>query len=528
MTSSSNASLSDLEVNQGDTGEGVEVRIKASIINCVKIHSKLALPEQEPELRLDEINLEDWEDDPNTSLKAEFKPSEKKDSIAPRHKFSLLFEEKRSETLQKTNINTEHNQLEQKINLKDKPSKVTQNEEFKIGAAKPEASAKVKNRTFTEFLCNVQKFDKKKQENMKEKLVEEDLKFQQTRNNSNPKLHKKLLAKVGKQSGKRVAKKIVFQSFDTESSTNKKIELPLPGLFRQQSADRVFDKQILYKLSKSPTDLFFETKKTGSLVISKSEKFLVSKFKRNFLEQFEKLDVENSLTLNYSKFLILMQNLGFTSKCPLKVNTHRKLCIEIWNLIGGFQENCVRFSNLLSVLLCVMNFKDTALPTHQNLPSFGCLIKGVFCVTNEEILKIHQKFLPLFEEKTFIRPKSLEVSFQTRKTKKKANSMREEELIYGKKRLISKQDFLKQKKSFDEFAECSFQPKIKRGPRTHASSSDLNDTSQSIYSIFSENKNIQNRGDILYEYSKLHSRQTPKFSNSMIESPINKRSFYKK
>ena len=55
---------------------------------------------------------------------------------------------------------------------------------------------------------------------------------------------------------------------------------------------------------------------------------------------------------------------------------------------------------------------------------------------------------------------------------------------------------------------CTFRPRIKRGPRTIASSSDLNNSNISQYSFYSENKtNSQQRNEILFEYSKIFNSQ---------------------
>ena len=531
MSSSSNSSLSAFEIDLGDTGEGVEVRVKASINNNIITQPQTLSPTNEPSLGIYETNLEDWDVDSNAIPKPSnpSKSAQKFEMIVPRHKFSSLFEEKPAIKPQTFNASARFNKFKEKVTEKvQKLGKVLAEEQAKQCTFKPEILNKRKNRTFSEFLSNVQKFDKKKQEKIREKLNEEDLKIEKIRACSNPKLCEKSLEILAKQEEKKTVKKIrtLQKSFDSELHTHKpQINQRSREMPRHQSVDEILFNDSKRRQSKTPSDSIPKTKIfSPSPINSKSDQVLLTKFKKSFQEQFSNLDIEKSFKLNYSKFLLLLQNLGLTSKSPQKINIHRKLCIEIWNLIGGFQENFVHFSNLQTILLCIMNFKILSLPTHHYSPSLGYLVNGVYCVRVEEILKIHQKFLPLYEEKNLSRPKSLEVSFQSRKKgKKKADTVREEELIHGKIRMLAKQEILRQKKVTEEVAECSFQPKIKRGPRTHASSSDLNDTSHTIYSVFSETKtNIQTRGEILYEYSKLYNRQIPKTSSVIVESPIKK------
>lgn len=529
MISSSNTSFSDFEIDPGDTGEGVEVRVKASINNIIINQPQTLSPKDELVLGIEETNLEVWEVDSSAVRKPSTpsKSSQKTEMIVPRHKFSSLFDEKPSIRPHTFNASARFYKFKEKVTEKvEKLGKVLEDEQAKQCTFKPEILNKRKNRTFSEFLSNVQKFDKKKQEKIREKMEEEDYKIEKIRSSSNPKLCEKSLEILAKQEGKKTVKKFrTLQSFDTELHTHRpQINPRSQEMRRQQSVDEILYKDAKRRQTQTPIDLGPKSNFSPSPINSKSDQVLVTKFIKSYQEQFTKLDIEKSFKLNYSKFLLLLQNLGFTSKSPQKINIHRKLCIEIWNLIGGFQENFVHFSNLQTMLLCIMNFKNPSVPIHHNSPSVGYLINGIYCVRVEEILKIHQKFLPLYEEKNLSRPKSLEVSFQARKKgKKKADTVREEELIHGKIRMLARQEILRQKKVSEEVAECSFKPKIKRGPRTYASSSDLNDTSHTIYSVFSETKtNIQTRGEILYEYSKLYNRQIPKMSSMIVESPIKK------
>jgi hypothetical protein len=72
---------------------------------------------------------------------------------------------------------------------------------------------------------------------------------------------------------------------------------------------------------------------------------------------------------------------------------------------------------------------------------------------------------------------------------------------------------------FDEVNSCTFQPAIKRGPRTIASSSDLNESNISSYSFFSETKSTaQRRNDILYEYSKLFNQHKHNTSKIILDN----------
>ena len=168
-----------------------------------------------------------------------------------------------------------------------------------------------------------------------------------------------------------------------------------------------------------------------------------------------------------------------------------------------------------------MNYRDISIPSHSGQPSLGKMVQGTYCITQAEILKIHKFFDILYTERTNRNNVSLIDNYDSMSvsdTRKKSDTKYEDMLILEKSRLQEKWETMRQKNMIEEVSGCTFQPKIKRGPRTISSNSDLNDSTASQYSLYSETKSqAQKRNDILYEYSKIFNQHKHSQSRNQID-----------
>ena len=531
--SSSDDSISDFDMDAGDTGEGVEVKVQSSMHQSIfKTQAILEEQESEPDLGIDEDQMEDWEDDSQAPSIYKKALSEKslpsKPPLSKRQKYFHLFDEKPKKRSKNFDVKERFYKHQDRVKEKiEKLTEIVKEQEIEECTFRPtilNKNNKGKQRTVDEFLANMQKFEENKKDKVKVKLEEQEMEIRKLKKSAKPKLcnnSRRMVEKMEMRDLEKLAKaKVVVDNRGK----------PEAGLFRPnvcaRSKDIIRDKKvedILYEDAIRRASRVGASTPTinGKYASSNSEKVLLEKFKREFEEHFSYLDIEGNQAVNYTKFTTLLYNMNFLSRSSSKISKQKQQALQIWTLIGGEESNTVHYTNLLAILTCIMNYRDPSIPSHNKPPSLGYLVNSTYHVCPSEVPKLHQHFFLLFEEKTLSRPKSPDTSISdsVSEPRKKSDTSYEDKLIFEKTRLQEKWEMIRQQKLAQEVSECTFQPQITRGPRTIASSSDLNDSTLSQYSFFSETKsNVQRRNDILYEYSKLFTQQRHNTSKVQLDN----------
>lgn len=520
---SSSSSDSDFDMDMGDTGEGVEIKVAASIQQSIfKTHAVIE-EESDPDLGIDEENMEDWDEDskaPSIYKKAPSMASLKEEE--KRLKYYHLFDDKPRKKRPPCDVKERFYKHQDKVKEKiDTLSKQIKEKEVEECTFKPTILNKSKTKGVAEFLHQVQKYEDNKKEKLTQKLSEQESNIKNMKKSSKPKLCQnslKIAAKLERTGIQSLAKaKAPARAPPDLNPYKPQVNARSRDLFRDQKVENILYEDALRRSTRSCTST---PSMQETFISAKSQQVLLEKFKKDYEEHFLYLDIDGTSSINYTKFTTLLSNMNFISRSSAKIHKQKQLAIEIWGLIGGEESNSVSFFNLQSILTCVMNFKDPLIPPHSGPPGLGQLIDGVYCVRPEEVLKVHQKFVLLFEERNFSRAKSVTLTEESvQEPRKKSDTAYEDRLILEKTRLQEKWDQIRQQKMFDEVNSCTFQPAIKRGPRTIASSSDLNESNISSYSFFSETKSTaQRRNDILYEYSKLFNQHKHNTSKIILDN----------
>jgi hypothetical protein len=501
--------MGDFDMDMGDTGEGVEIKVASSIQQSLFKTQAIIEEESDPEMGIEEENMDDWEDDSKAPSIYKKSSSIHSSKPAPVPKYFSLFDEKPKPKRRLCDVKERFYKHQEKIKEKvEKLSKEVQEREVEECTFKPTTLNKNQTKGVQEFLKQVQKYEDCKKDKLNQKIAEKEAMIKTMKKTSKPNLCSKSLkiaAKVERNGIEKLAKAKTQQKPPPDPHPYKPtVNQRSKDLFRGQRVEQLLYEDALRRSSRSLTSTPVMQEK---FISARSEQVLLDKFKKDFEDHFAYLDTNESSAINYTKFTTLLANMNFISRSSVKIHKQKLLAIELWNLVGGDESGSVNFFNLQSVLTCVMNFKDPTIPAHSSQIGLGQMIDEVFCVRPEEIIKIHQKFSLLFEERTQSRKASIPEE-SVIETRKKSDTQHEDRLIFEKTRLQEKWDQIRQQKIFDEINECTFQPQIKRGPRTIASSSDLNESNISSYSFFSEAKSTgQRRNDVLFEYSKLFNQQ---------------------
>lgn len=529
MSSSSNDSLSDFDMDAGDTGEGVEIKVQSSMHQSIFKTQAIMEEESEPDMGIDEDQMEDWEDDSKAPSIYRQPQSEKsltqKPPLSKRLKYYHLFDEEPKKRLKNADVKERFYKHQEKVKEKiEKLSEKIKEQEIEECTFKPTILNKNRTRTVNEFLAHMQKFEENKKDKVISKLKEQELEVKKLKKIAKPKLCKnsrRIVEKLEVRDIDKLAKaKVTVEVKKDVNSFRPNVCAKSKELYREKKVEDILYEDAVRRASKPAASTPTIRSKFAS---SNSEKVLLDKFKKDFDEHFSYLDIEGNGYINYTKFTTLLYNMNFLSRSSSKISRQKQLALEIWTLIGGEELNTIHYTNLQSILTCIMNYKDPEIPSHNNTPSLGYLINNTFCINPSELKKIHQHFFLLFEEKTLTKPKSLEnsveESFYSETRKKKSDTVHEDKLIFEKTRLQEKWEMIRQQRLAEEISECTFQPQIVRGPRTIASSSDLNDSNLSQYSFFSETKSSnQKRNDILFEYSKLFNQQRHNTSKVQLDN----------
>ncbi|OMJ69659.1 hypothetical protein SteCoe_32555 [Stentor coeruleus] len=531
MSSSSNSSMSGFDMDMDDVNEGVEIKVQSSMQQSIKKIEEI-VDEDPPDFGIDEDNMEDWDEDskaPSIYRKDPSVLSEKSVSSRAKRieqlkcKYYYLFDGPPKKKQGKVDIEGRFYKHQEKVNEKIKNlTKIMEEKQVEECTFKPTILNKSKTRSVPQFLRHMDKYNEFKKDRLKAKVDEKEKEIINVISKAKPRLCKKSLAIVEKKAEigvDRLAKAKAKTPLPQDKNPYKPtVNMRSHEMLREKRVDKILYEDALRRYSKTVVG---ESNCNDRFTSEKSEKVLLDKFKREYAEIFNYLDLENTLTLNYTKFTTLLYNMNFMSRASSKISKQRQLAVEIWSLLGGDQNSCITYSNLLKFLICLMNFRDPSIRGHKKRNNLGVLCEGVFCVNPPEAIKIHKYFIALYEERCYQRKNSLNNSFETtsiNEGRKKSDTRHEDMLIMEKTRLQEKWENIRQIKLSEEISECTFQPRITRGPQTISNSSDLNDSNVSHYSLYSETKShTQRRNDILYDYSKIFNQQRHNSTKNHLE-----------
>ena len=513
----SSSDSSDFDMDMDDVNEGAQVRVQASVLQSAR---KIEIMSDDMPSEIEEENMDDWDDD-SQALSiykhpiVEEEKSKEESKTEKKLKFYHLFDKPKEKRTSKLDVEGRFYKYKAKVNEKIQSlAKVLEEKEVEECSFKPTILNKSKTRSVPEFLKNMKRFEEKRQEKIKIIKDEEEKVITQQTKKCNPRLCKNSLILASKNTEKlentlERLSKAKLQSIPPADTNPYKptVNLRSRELSRGKSIDKILYEDALRRASKTFVE---ETSVTEPFISHRSERVLLEKFKREYSDMFGYLDLEGSKTLNYTKFTTLLYNMNFIARSSSRISSQRQLAIKIWALLEGEKNAFVGFKNLQTMLVCIMNYRDPSIPVHSEEPALGKMIKGVFRVTQAEILKIHHHFFLLYSERNnFSTPVESSISeVTTSETRKKYDTKHEEMLILEKEKLQEKWESIRQQKLLAETSGCTFQPKIKRGPKTLSSCSDLNDSTASQYSLYSETlSQTQRRTDILHDYSKIFNQQ---------------------
>lgn len=509
--SSSDSSDSDFDMDMDDVNEGAQVRVQVSVQQSVlkTIEKEDSFPS---EIEEEDEDMDDWDDD-SQALSIYKQPPQQEDPPKPlrQNKFYHLFDEPKKKKPSKLNVEERFYKYRTKVNEKiQNLAKILEEKEIVECSFKPTILNKGKTRSVPEFLNNMARFDEKRKEKIQKTIAENEKEMMKVLKKPKLCIKSRILASVIPHEGiSHLSKAKSHSSTVIDTNPYKPIVNPRShDLLREKPTTSLLYEDAVRRFSKSISE---DKPITESLTSQRSEKVLLEKFKKEFSEVLNCLDLNNSKALNYTKFTSLLYNMNFISRSSSRLSSERQLAIKIWSVLEGEKNGEISHRNLLTLLICVLNYKDPNAPTHSLSIGLGRMVNGIYCVAPKEVVKIHQYFYILYAERNNYSPASSdliyeEVSFSA--TRKKSDTKYEDMLILEKSRLQDKWEKIRQEKALEETSGCTFQPKIKRGPRTLSSCSELNDSTASQYTLYSETKSqTQRRTDILHDYSKVFNQQ---------------------
>ena len=91
------------------------------------------------------------------------------------------------------------------------------------------------------------------------------------------------------------------------------------------------------KLNKMRSLYYINTNKNTD----KSTTILKKKFQKEFNDNFAILDIDKTGFINYSRFSILLQSMGFIEHPLRKTPEERELILKAWRLIGGCESKLI-------------------------------------------------------------------------------------------------------------------------------------------------------------------------------------------
>jgi hypothetical protein len=200
----------------------------------------------------------------------------------------------------------------------------------------------------------------------------------------------------------------------------------------------------------------------------------LSKLKKDFNENFSILDINKSLLLNYSRFSILLESMGFIENPFKKTAEERALILAGWKLAGGSESKHVSKNSCYALCLSIMNISNKS--TKSNKPnSPRAVTNPAPPSTKNEALGIHQKFLKFYKNReNFCNSGSPE----SRNILQKNLSYEEKDYIYNSFLKDSCSNLRQNNSAKVSKSMSNDPPKTEPGPQINEVQSDIPDSSK--------------------------------------------------
>ena len=249
------------------------------------------------------------------------------------------------------------------------------------------------------------------------------------------------------------------------------------------------------QLAKSPTARFMGTN---------SEKVLIDKFKREFLDVLSEVMIDIELA-NYSKLTEIFKSLHFIRDD--KEDIDKTQVLTLWRSLIDTDTGSIQKTEVLSISLSIMGFFE----------DWMTLDTQSFKITKEDVQKIHKKYEQLYKNRTLVKLKSSanqsfkntvdyytfqpeiiaqsnELSEKWRSTHREPGSI-EQSLLADKLKKDKKLSKLKEQIEQEKLRECSFKPKTEELPKSYIKSERVFDVEGKsthkgleLYTLASKNK----------------------------------------
>lgn len=402
----------------------------------------------------------------------------------------------------------------------------------------PKINKKSEKRDFHQFMKHVENFDKVKKEKIerikKEKLDSETPKkssFKPTLSEKTIKLttghkspdpiHERLYKEsaVLKKKHEELSKQILEESCSFKPKLNEQSE----NLKRKGRASlRLFE--ISKSQAKSP-EPFFE-RPIEKLVNPESEAIILDKFVKDVDEAFPSKADEEAPMLNFLEFVEILKKLSFITSANEGKGTEQeqKLCDKAFKALSSPENPSLPIQKAKNFILSVMNL-DTNLNQQSKKQHLEYLD---FYKTRQNAPKTKKprsstppgfSFRPILDENS----EKIAASVKQKRTVNLGNDKIENILMYEYKKTVEKLQAVRknheQKKL--ECPDCTFKPKINRGPK------DFGDDFKDNFSLISDymkmcGEKTGTRNEMLYLFSKLESEKKERFARTVEDMEIEK------
>ena len=262
------------------------------------------------------------------------------------------------------------------------------------------------NKHFNDFLDKMEKFQKAKNEkiNMLQAIKKEQEEIQL---NSIPKVKMSDNSKKILENRKKKAETPHESLLTTKSSPYTPSPQPLKNTQEkklQSSSSKKTLTKILFENSVKtiPNELIIpkQTVVRESPSIIKSEKVLALKFIKEFNNKFDVIS-GGKTELDMDETILLLQDMFFfiVDSDFQRAEIEGALFKKMWKILGAEESNEISMDNLKTFLLGIMNYFIPTIAHDDESTSLGKFISEKYYLRQEEVLRIHRMFMPLYENR---------------------------------------------------------------------------------------------------------------------------------
>jgi hypothetical protein len=416
--------------------------------------------------------------------------------------------------------------VDKKIEMYKEEKKI---EELKLCTFAPKIQTKTEKRKFNQFLDHIKGYEKRRKENLEQIKREKEEKDDLNKNTFKPILSEGTLKLT---SAIETTEVICERLYKEHKVLKKKQEIlskellkeycPFKPKLNEQSAalKREGDTtQRLYEISKEkPKELPIETH--DMFISPDSEKIMVEKVIKEINECI-KPDPESS-GLSYSDYLNVLEKLHLVRNDvdPEQYTLERELASKGWKSIGGEDDTSVPLDKIQEFIVSIMNLNKSK----STLPVKKIHKEYILMYNNKKkYVKTPTKPDSPFSFKPTLDETSQKIAAEVKQKRISdfGNDKIENILVNQHKKSQEEIEKKRKIKELDMPKDCTFKPKIERGPVY--SEEDFRD-SMSLASDYLKlsSENLSTRTEILYNFSKIKSERKDKISRTLEEMEYEK------